>query len=114
MIASNRLKHAPEWEKPLLRMLVRLALKMGHSVSVHNGEEYEVKCSTSFGEVLEGMTSTGEDTILIHDDEGFDLGRFYLIYNNGSEGDPMIVICDYTCTDITETIYKLLSRKFDV
>ena len=39
-------------------------------------------------------------------------GYFYLIYNNGSEDDPLIVISDYTVEELAEKIYKEVERKY--
>ena len=39
-------------------------------------------------------------------------GWFSLIYNNGSENDPMVVISDFNVNDWTDNLYNKLTEEF--
>ena len=108
-------KHATPSERPLLQAMVRhLAHPSGqYSVSVWDGEEYSIKKSTNGTDILNAMSHADDDHIEIYDREsGKDLGWFWLIYNNGSEYEPLVVISDYSVTPTCEFIYGLLNRDF--
>ena len=108
-------KHATPSERPLLQAMVRhLAHPSGqYSVSVLDGEEYSIKKSTNGTDILNAMSHADDDHIEIYDREsGKDLGWFWLIYNNGSEHEPLVVISDYSVTPTCEFIYGLLNRDF--
>ena len=108
-------KHATPSERPLLQAMVRhLAHPSGqYSVSVWDGEEYSIKKSTNGTDILNAMSHADYDHIEIYDREsGKDLGWFWLIYNNGSEHEPLVVISDYSVTPTCEFIYQLLQRDF--
>jgi hypothetical protein len=84
-----------------------------YSVSVWDGEEYSIKKSTNGTDILNAMSHADDDHIEIYDREsGKDLGWFWLIYNNGSEHEPLVVISDYSVTPTCEFIYQLLQRDF--
>lgn len=107
--------HASPCERPLLQAMVRYLVHNSgqYSVSVWDGEEYSIKKSTNGDDILNAMSHTGEDHLEIYDrDSGRDMGWFWLIYNNGSEDDPMVVISDYSVTPTCEFIYGLLNRDF--
>ena len=108
-------KHATPSKRPLLQAMVRhLAHPSGqYSVSVWDGEEYSIKKSTNGTDILNAMSHADDDHIEIYDREsGKDLGWFWLIYNNGSEHEPLVVISDYSVTPTCEFIYGLLNRDF--
>ena len=108
-------KHATPSERPLLQAMVRhLAHPSGqYSVSVWDGEEYSIKKSTNGTDILNAMSHADDDHIEIYDREsGKDLGWFLLIYNNGSEHEPLVVISYYSVTPTCEFIYQLLQRDF--
>ena len=102
-------------ERPVLNALVNLALvDAGNSVSVSiAGEyEYEVKNSRDPQEILSNMALGDEDEFFIKDKDNNQLAWFLLIYNNGSEYDPMIVISDYSANDYAEGIWNTLNENY--
>ena len=107
--------HAAPCERPLLQSMVcYLVHDSGqYHVSVWDGEEYSIKKSTNGDDILNAMSHTGEDHLEIYDRiSGKELGWFYLVYNNGSEKEPMVVISDYSVTPTCEFIYQVLNRDF--
>ena len=112
---NNEPQGATPVERPVLNALVNLALAdTGNSVSVSiAGEyEYEVKNSRDPQEILSNMALGDEDEFLIKDSNNSQLAWFLLIYNNGSDYDPMIVISDYSANDYAEGIWNTLNENF--
>ena len=87
--------------------------KGGNTISVFDSEEYVLKRSKSINAIRSELGAAGEDQLLIRDGAGDQIGWFYLIYNNGSEGDPMVVICDCTANEFCDTICNDLSARYD-
>lgn len=115
MDMQNEPKGATAAERPVLQALIVLALAdTGNSVSVSiAGEhEYEVKNSRDMKEILNNMALGDEDEFLIKDANDKFLAWFYLIYNNGSDYDPMVVISDYSANDYAEGIWNTLNENF--
>lgn len=111
----NEPQGATAAERPVLNALVNLALvDAGNSVSVSiAGEyEYEVKNSRDPQEILSNMALGDEDEFLIKDSNNSQLAWFYLVYNNGSDHDPMVVISDYSVSDYAEGIWNTLNENF--
>lgn len=111
----NEPQGATAAERPVLNALVNLALAdTGNSVSVSiAGEyEYEVKNSRDPQEILSNMALGDEDEFLIKDSNNSQLAWFYLVYNNGSDHDPMVVISDYSVSDYSEGIWNTLNENF--
>jgi hypothetical protein len=111
----NEPQGATPVERPVLNALVNLALAdTGNSVSVSiAGEyEYEVKNSRDPQEILSNMALGDEDEFLIKDSNNSQLAWFLLIYNNGSDYDPMVVISDYSANDYAEGIWNTLNENF--
>lgn len=112
---NNEPQGATPVERPVLNALVNLALAdTGNSVSVSiAGEyEYEVQNSRDPQEILSNMALGDEDEFLIKDSNNSQLAWFLLIYNNGSDYDPMIVISDYSANDYAEGIWNTLNENF--
>lgn len=112
---NNEPQGATVAERPVLNALVSLALAdTGNSVSVSiAGEyEYEVQNSRDPQEILSNMALGDEDEFLIKDSNNSQLAWFLLIYNNGSDYDPMIVISDYSANDYAEGIWNTLNENF--
>lgn len=110
------LDHLPTYatthERPVIHDLIDAILSAGNSVSIHDGEEWAVNRSTNKAEILEGMATTGEDTVRARSEHRqFILGSFHLIYNNGSDHDPMIVIADHSETEYCNGIWESLNAK---
>jgi len=106
-------KYVPTNERPVLSALITAALQGGNTISVNDSEEYILKRSTSINAIRSALGSSGEDTVLIRNSAGDQLGWFWLIYNNGSDGDPMIVIADYSSNDYCNQIWNALSARYD-
>lgn len=100
------LENLPTQERDCVRLLIRLLLEGGNTVSVYDGQEYCVKRSSSEEEILSALNSSGEDMLAIRNAAGEALGFFYLIYDNGSEADPFIVVSDYSDNRYCEGIYS--------
>ena len=106
-------EYIPEWEHPYLAGIIHAAIKRGYSLSVYDGEEWTVKHSKDAQEIASALGSTGEDSLAVHaaEHEGTTkrIGAYWLIYNNGSKGDPEIVVADYTHHDGDRTMDRILA-----
>ena len=98
-------QYVPEHERPVITALLKALLDAGKTVTINDGEE-DIVTSDKLTELRPELGGTGEDYIT---GEGF---TFYLIYNNGSEGDPMIVICDYSANEFCDNIWNELNKKY--
>lgn len=105
-------EHVPEHERPVISALLTAALKDGNTVSVFDCEEWSIKRSTSIRAIQAVLGATEEDLLVILNSAGGKIGQFYLIYNNGSVGDPMVVIADYSSNDFCENLYRPLWEKY--
>jgi hypothetical protein len=93
--------YPPKWERPVLLALVKAILKRGYTISIYLEDEPMVERSGDLDEVIKNLAAGDQDTLMI-DDHGW----FSLIYNNGSEHEPMIVISDHSANDVCDEIYK--------
>ncbi len=100
-------EYVPVHERPVITALLTKLIEAGKVITVDDGEEDVVEKTNKIPEIRPELAGTGEDRIYYCDpnDEKYD-GYFYLIYNNGSEGDPMVVIADYTVNELAEKIWK--------
>jgi hypothetical protein len=113
MIMSKYSEYVPTWEHPVISALIKAALIGGNTVSVYDSEEYVLKRSDSLQAIRSSLGGAGEDQLLIRDREGEQIGWFWLIYNNGSEGCPMVVISDYSANEYCDGIWNTLSARYD-
>jgi len=113
MYIPNIPEFANHAERLVLQSLVTEALALGHKVSVFEGEDYAVKHSTNFQEIVEGCASTGEDWIIIRDQDNKKLGAFYLIYDNSSDDVAMEVIADYSDNEFSDDLYNKVSDQIE-
>lgn len=79
--------------------LIKYALKDGNVVSVNDGEEWAVKKSSKYTEIIEAIESVEEATIVIRNKDGEKIG-WALIQPFGLEDDETVV--DYTCSEYME------------
>jgi len=93
--------YPPKWERPVLLALVKAILKRGHTISIYLEDEPMIEHSSDLEEVIKNLAAGDQDTLMI---DG--LGWFSLIYNNGSEHEPMVVISDYSANEVCDEIYK--------
>ena len=86
-------------ERKIYSRIVRDALDAGFNVSVYDGEEYALKHSTSYAEIMRAGFSTDADALIIHGHIGR-VGFISLVYGNCGWD----VISDYTATDEMENL----------
>lgn len=106
-------EYVPKHERPVISALITAALVDGNTISVFDSEEYVVKRSTSINAIRSELGGSGEDQLVIRNLAGEQIGWFWLIYDNGSEGDPVIVIADYTANDFCDNIHSELMKRYD-
>ena len=105
-------EYLPKHERPVVTALLTAILAAGTAIlaagmtiTINDGEE-DIVTSDKLTELQAELGGTGEDYIVTEN------GSFYLIYNNGSDYDPMIVITDYTSTDFCDKIWNTLNDKY--
>ena len=113
LAAKRWCRYVPKHERPVLGALIKLCLENDHTVSVHDGEEFVVNESTSYNLIKSQLGHTGEDQLSVLNPEGKQVGWFWLIYNNGSEEDVMVVMCDCWANDYCNAIMEKLSARYD-
>ena len=101
-------------DRVAVQILIDELLSRNCSVSVNDGEETCLYLSDDYAEILEHLTSTGEDFVSASASDGLPLGWFYLIYNNGSEGNPIVVISDFLDTKFCGSVYQAVERRLEV
>ncbi len=101
--------YPPIWERPVLEALIEGILKRGFAVEVRCGGVLSMDSERMYGpgpdkrEIFAALAAGDDDVIVLHKD-GKISGVFNLIYNNGSEDDPLIVIQDYSAHEWCEEI----------
>ena len=98
-------KYLPTHERPVVSALLQAILATGNQITINDGEE-DLITSSKLTELRPELAGTGEDYIT------FKGGCFHLIYNNGSEGDPMIVISDYSYNAVCDEIWNSLDAQY--
>ncbi len=84
------------------------------TVTINDGEDDCLEKSADYTEILQAMSSSGEDVVVPFDKDGNRMGWFYLIYDNGSEHNPMILISDYTANSFCELIWNKVDEQLSV
>ncbi len=105
-------EYAAPCERPVIQKLVDYALWDSGTVSLWDGEELSVDRSTDRMEILKNLAQTDMDQLEAYNEDGSMRGWFLLIYNNGSEHEPMVVISDYSANDWTDNVYRKLDEAF--
>lgn len=100
--------YPPKWERPVLLALVKAILKRGHTISIWMEDEPMIERSTDLAEIIKNLAAGDQDTLMI---DGH--GCFWLIYNNGSEHEPMVVISDYSANDLCEEIMREVEQEVE-
>lgn len=101
--------YPPVWERPVLEALVDGILKRGFAIEVRCGGTLSMDSERMYGpgtdklEIFSALAAGDDDVIVLHKD-GKISGVFNLIYNNGSEDDPLIVIQNYSVHEWCEEI----------
>jgi len=94
-------------ERRIASAIVRHALKNNMQVSINDGEEWTVKKSGNYREIMSALYSTDEDVIRLNNaTDGFPLGKFFLVYGN----DGYDVVSDYTVTETTDHIWETVIK----
>lgn len=101
-------EHCNMDDRVCVTILIDEILSRGKAIRVFDGEEWVLDLCTDKTEILESLAHAGEDTI------DTDEGGFYLIYNNGSEGEPIILISDYTDSEFNREVYAAVEKKLGV
>lgn len=110
----NQPRYCNNDDRICVQLLLKEVLQHGCTVSVWEGEDWAIEKSDDFDQCLEALSSSGEDVVYVRDDMGIQLGWFYLIYDNGSENDPIICISDYSDTAFCQSVYESISKTLEV
>ena len=78
--------------------LIKYALKQGHVISVWDGEEWQVKRSSSYKAIKDAIDSVEESELVIRNKEGERLGWARII----DQGTPDETVSDYTLTPLMD------------
>lgn len=97
-------KYATAGEARVARKLIKAALARELSISVNDGEEWTVKRSRNYREIVDALATTGEDILRMTAPTGDRIGSFVLIYGNDETGEELI--SDHTDNDICERMYR--------
>ena len=105
--------YPPKWERPVLLALVKAILKRGYQISIHLEDEPMIEHSSDLADVIKNLAAGDLDTLVIETDGGNSVGWFSLIYNNGSEHEPMIVISDHSANDVCDEIVREVEQEVE-
>lgn len=84
-----------EQEKKVIEAIIRAALEDGLKVTICDGEDYSVKVSRDFDQIMAGLGHCEEETIMLYNNIGENwVGSIYLVYGN----DPDEVVNNYGWT----------------
>ena len=108
----------PEWERPVVIAICEEVFALDLILSIHNDpadpEDFSVCRSLDDCSKVVGECEHQIFRILPKDDRSFlqyPLGWFSLIYDNGSEGEGLVVVSDYSANDLCETIYQKAAKR---
>ena len=113
-LITNLPEHCNMDDRVAAQCLINELLAADCTITINDGEEDCLEQSSDLTEILEAMSSTGEDVVIPFDKDGNDLGWFHLIYANGSEGNPMILISDLVANSFCESIYSKVAAQLEV
>jgi len=114
--------YPPKWERPVLLALVKAILKRGYAVDIEMDNEQIITFSENLEEIIKNLAAGDMDCLIVRrtddvlDDDGSaftNVGWFNLIYNNGSQHEPMIVISDYTANDVCDEIMREVEQEVE-
>lgn len=101
---ARPMEHATPGERRVARALVRLLLEADCMISVNDGEEFTVKRSRAFTQIISALATVSEDTLVIRDFDGKRLGVILLVYGNDETGEELIA--DYTASHFLDCIVE--------
>ena len=102
----------PKWERPLLLALIKNILDRGFGVSIDLEGEPLLQYSVDLDEIVQNLASGDCEEVFIRTKDKIH-GWFSLIYNNGSEQDPMVVISDYSDNDLCNEIISDIEEEVE-
>ncbi len=105
--------YPPKWERPVLLALVKAILKRGYWITVDMEGGYMVERTTALEDVSKNLAAGDEDVLSFGTEDDDELGWISLIYNNGSEHEPMVVISDYSASDVCEEIMREVEQEVE-
>ena len=108
--------YPPKWERPVLLALVKAILKRDLSVTIYCEGDYDdpvIEGSTDLEEIVKNLAAGDLDKLTLTTSDGMHSGYFYLIYNNGSEHEPMVVISDYSVRPVCNEIYAEVEQEVE-
>lgn len=91
-------------ERAIAHALLRRILKAGYSVRVHDGEKAH-PLTSSFEAAWDAMGETDEDTLLIFDEDGTQIGGIMLVWGNDED-----LVSDYFWTKGFPDREEIISR----
>lgn len=84
-------------EKKVIEAIIRAALEDGLKVSINDGEDFPVKRSRDFDQIMAGLGHCEEEAIMLRNNIGETwVGTIYLVYGN----DPDEVVSNYGWTTV--------------
>ena len=98
-------KYVPTNEQPVITALLTALIAGGKTITINDSED-DLITSNDLTALISELGGTGSDYLT------FDGGFFSLIYDNGSDDDPMIVICDYSDNEFCDNIWNTLNGKY--
>jgi hypothetical protein len=104
-MANDLSNYATKGEATVARRLVKALLAREMFVSVNDGEEWTVKKSRAYGEIVNALCSTGEDYLRAYAPTGDCLGGFYLVWGNADDGSELI--SDHTANDFCDRLSRI-------
>lgn len=96
-------------ERRVIRRLVTRAIAAGYTVSIHNGEDWEIQWSTRTNDVMDCIMATDEDYLRVCNHGKQIMATFRLIYGNS----PAEVIADHSTNALAEDLYSHSAGKED-
>lgn len=112
------MENLPEYcntdDRRFVHALISELLSANCTVSINDGEEDCLERSSDLVQILNALSSTGEDVVTPLDVDGNELGWFYLIYDNGSENEPMVCCSDYLANEFCESVWQKLDAQLEV
>lgn len=88
-------------EKKIFSKVVKTALEKGYALSVFDGEEYPIKESYKYSDIMAEFGATDDEYLVIHDVDK-KIGWVRFIYGN----DGYDVISDYTYNETMEYLLE--------
>ena len=93
-------------ERRIVGNLVKIGLDRGYDISLNDGEEWTVKNSKVFDEIMSAIMTTDEDLLLFRGLAGERIGTVFLVYGN----DGWDVIADHTANDAIDILVDHATR----